>query len=668
MNERITGRKIQNENDLVQWVDEQRDRHLNSQSTVFQQWLNVVAAFHNRPDLVTTEDLRLINRISKPTVGQEKKMSDIAVNFVQPQIRTLAAKLQRGSPITECVPFSSDQSDIQAAKVGDKFLQSETVDQRIVQRRLEMGMWLGAAGNAFWHTYFDATRGEMLENGMPVGKIKTDTVSPLKICPEPGRMDIADCWWAIITERLPIYQLQDTYEESYRKRTGTELHLTGGGKMDEYSGAFQNSYLSIIGVMSDSEEYDDYCDVHTVYHRPTKQYKGGFYAIIANSKVLHISDYPYEFLGRLPIFHFREILCPWRFYGDTGTYQTYLNQATYHDLRRLEKRFIKGNTNTKILIREGMKINRQRLGSSDSEILEVSGGRNEKIDVIPPRGVPSSMYPSINLAREEMFHSSGIRESSMGASQQNVQMSGRALLTLQEQDDVRLAFTVQLIEQEMGAWGKTVLGYAKQFYNEPRKYMASGRNLSGGLWYFDRADLKNTTDVLCVSGSAMPLNKYAKREFVIMMYDKGLLGQPGSDEARIRANKMLEFGSYEDIADETTQDVFVADQENIYMEKGQYMEVSEIDSHLCHVKDHRQFAMSPGIRDNPQLLQIFVNHIRAHMMMLNPQQPGQENAQPQTPVQAMQEQLQQQTQQQPQQSNELPVQDMMQQEPSILQE
>jgi hypothetical protein len=213
------------------------------------------------------------------------------------------------------------------------------------------------------------------------------------------------------------------------------------------------------------------------------------------------------------------------------------------------------------------------------------------------------------------------------------------LLALQEQDETRLGITVQMMEHEDQKWGQNSLLMGKTYYSEKRRYAISGDSLAGGVWFFDRAELRNTQDVRVVPGSALPQNKYAKQETVIQMFGQGILGVPMSEEAQVRARRMLEFGLVEDLHDDDAVHEQVAEKENQAMISmaNQAMQVTQgnpmaiqaflpqivmpvrrYDKHLIHVRNHMRRINMMGVVDNPILYEAMAIHLDQHMMALQP--------------------------------------------------
>ena len=665
-------RRIKTNEELVKWIQDNKQRERNRNRPVFSEWVNVIAAFHNRPDLQVDEDFRMLNRL---TAEQKKDLEEIAVNWVQPHIRTAAAHLQKSRPALSCVPATTDDSDVQAARLGDRFIKAEWEQQQMPIKRIEKSIWMIATGTGIWHVYFDPSEGP-LNQGVPIGQIVTETVNPFKIVFEPNRTDYTKCRWAIMTQRLPIDEIEEKFGESYKQlNNGMPLTLTGEshsqrdinvGNTDAFD-IFETNYSSMMGIDRTTVDEGEWADIDTLYYLPTAQYPEGIYAIICESKVLYSGPYPYPFLNKLPFCVFREIPSPWRFYGEGSASHVMRAQENYVYLRKMERRIIRNFANPKWLLPKGLRINKSLLTDENQRFVSYDSKNGQKPEFVSGANPPQSLNNAMDRARDEGMRASGINEATMGQAPQGI-TAGRALLALQEQDATRLGITVELNEREYSRWGTMVLQFAKNFYKEERKYHMAGEGMSGMLNTFDMADLATCEDVLCQPGSAMPQNRAAKQETAIQFFNLGVLGNPQDPETMTRLRKILEFGQIEDIHDDdgldeqkaTAENQQIASmaanlEQNLAMNGGsldmippeQLMQItiqaSPLENQYVHMRSHVREWKNKSIAGNTSAMKLIEAHLQTHYLILNPpqQQPQQQpepQSEPQAPEQPPEEQ------------------------------
>lgn len=642
--------KITTGDELVKWISENKQRERNRNRPVFAEWINIIAAFHNRPDLEVDEDFRNMNRL---TAEQKKDLEEIAVNWVQPHIRTAAAHLQKSRPALSVVPATTDDSDVQAARLGDRFIKAEWESQNMPIRRIEKSMWMIAVGTGIWHIYFDPSLGP-LNQGVPIGQIVTETVNPFKIVFEPNRTDYTKCRWSIMTQRLPIDEIIEKFGDSYSQlNNGMPLTLNGDihgqkhnsnfGNTDVFD-IFETNYSAMLGVDTTTSDNGDWADIDTLYYLPTRQYPDGIYAITCENKLLYSGPYPYPFIGHLPFCIFREIPSPWRFYGEGSASHVMRAQENYIYLRKMERRILRNFANPKWLLPKGLRINKDMLIDERERFVSYDGKNGQRPELVVGSNPPQSLNNAMERARDEATRASGINEATMGIAPQGI-TAGRALLALQEQDATRLGITVELNEREYSRWGTIVLQMAKQFYHEDRKYHIAGESMAGLINIFNVADLSSCEDVICQPGSAMPQNRAAKQETAIQFFNLGILGNPQDPETMVRLRKILEFGQIEDIHDDDGLDEQKATKENIAIaQTGAQMEqmmqmqgispdtippqqlmsmvpvASPLENQYVHMRNHVREWKNKAIAGNNFLCRLIEAHLQSHYFILNPPQ------------------------------------------------
>lgn len=660
-------KKITTSEELVKWIQENKERERNRNKPVFAEWVNIIATFHNRPDLQVDDDFRMLNRL---TAEQKKDLEEIAVNWVQPHIRTAAAHLQKSRPALSVVPATTDDADKEAARIGDRFIKAEWESQSMPIKRIEKSIWMIAVGTGIWHVYFDPSQGPT-NQGIPIGQIVTDTVNPFKVVFEPNRTDYTKCRWAILTQRLPIDEIEEKYGESYSQlNNGMPLSLAGEtrsqkdsvhGNTDVFD-IFETNYSAMMGIDRTTVDDGEWSDVDTLYYLPTRQYPEGLYAIVCEGKVLYSGAYPYPFLNRLPFCVFREIPAPWRFYGEGSASHVMRAQEHYISLRKDERRIIRNFANPKWLLPKGLKVDKDKLTDPKERFVYYDGKAGQHPEFVSGANPPQALSNAMDRAKDEGQRASGINEATLGIAPQGI-TAGRALLALQEQDETRLGITVELNEREYARWGQMVLLMAKHFYKEERKYHMAGESMAGLLDRFNMADLNSCEDVYCLPGSAMPQNRAAKQETAIQFFQLGVLGNPQDPETMVRLRKILEYGQIEDIHDDDGLDEQKASKENQLMSQSSMMveqalgsqgmsidmlppeqlmsmvpQAQPLENHFVHLRNHVREWKNKAIIGQFTLCRLIEAHIQTHHMILNP---------PQQPQEQLPQPVEQQPQEQP---------------------
>lgn len=629
--------------DLAIWIDRMKCRERDRMRLLTVQWLENIAAFHGYHDLRASQNLQIYRRLSR---REENELNDIGMNYVMPHVRTMIAKAVISRPITKAVAASTDEDDIQAARYADQFLEGEWLQQGMDIAKIEVAGYLGACGNAFGHQFFDAKQGLPVFEGVQEGRISTQIVNPLKIAVEPHRTRVELARWAIICSYNPMDEIEEQYEKEYQERTGKRLRVegvarSGSAVSSKGTDLWISSYLNMVGAVEHKDsglDESDYCETDLLYHLPTRRYPQGLYAVKVGSEIVSIGSYPYPYLKRLPLLHWKEIMSPWRMYGEGSVNEVLKNQEMYTRLRRVERDYHLQNTCKKVAVNKKSRVSREKLASAETEVIEYLGDRPPT--VLAPVPLPSGIYDSLKLTMDE-GQRIGFSDSTMGNNPAGV-TSGKAFLALQSMDDSKLVGMSQLSEAEYAKWGQNSLLMGRECYPEKRKYAIAGKTGAGSVWFFDRARLGDTTDVVCVPGSALPKNKLAEKEQVRADFQAGIYGNPQDPESQVRVRKMLAIGDSEDMQDDEVVHQQVCEKENLsmgnmarsiiksaenqgivltpeYLQAG-VMPIQDFDHDQIHLRGHIRCLNSAGVVDDPQVYWVLAQHAQAHMIRIQQRQ------------------------------------------------
>ena len=255
-------------------------------------------------------------------------------------------------------------------------------------------------------------------------------------------------------------------------------------------------------------------------------------------------------------------------------------------------------------------------------------------NVPPPQPVQGlSMPPQVEslLAglREQILEISGQSEVARGKIPSGAR-SGVAVAYMQEEDDSKIAPTVENMEEAIALMGSLVLERFSQFYSFERIIRFYRRDGVFDVRKFKGADLKNNTDVVCQAGSAMPKSKAARQQYTLELISLGILKDPHKIE------EMLELGMGE--PDDQDKSVAQANRENNMMLHGTFagqanaedtdsfkknptaIPVKKWHNHQVHISRHTSVMMEEDFDDlaitNPEIVRLFDEHIQMHQQEL----------------------------------------------------
>jgi hypothetical protein len=164
--------------------------------------------------------------------------------------------------------------------------------------------------------------------------------------------------------------------------------------------------------------------------------------------------------------------------------------------------------------------------------------------------------------------------------------SGVAVAYMQEEDDSKIAPTIEGMEESIALMGSLTLERFSQFYSVQRTLRFYRRDGIFDVRKFKGADLKNNTDVVCQSGSAMPKSKAAKQDFAIQLIQLGILKDPH------KIMEILELGAGE--PDETDKAIAQADRENNTMLHGTWVGQHTTENHAAVADSGADGAVGEG--------------------------------------------------------------------------
>jgi hypothetical protein len=268
-------------------------------------------------------------------------------------------------------------------------------------------------------------------------------------------------------------------------------------------------------------------------------------------------------------------------------------------------------------------------------------------NIPPPEPVPGLQMPSqveniVVALRDQILDISGQSEVARGRVPSGVR-SGVAVAYLQEEDDTKIAPTIENFEDAISLQGSLTLERFSQFYTFERIIRFYRRDGIFDVRKFKGADLKNNTDVVCQAGSAMPRMKAARQQYVLELVSLGILKDPK------KIQEMLEIGEGE--PDDVDKAISQANRENNIMLHGVWasqtkhagessdeamdkfnkisaaIPVKSWHNHQVHIERHTSVMMDEEFDrlmiSNPEIVRLFDEHLAMHQQELQKQQAAQ---------------------------------------------
>lgn len=525
----------------------------------------------------------------------------ITVNVFADKRRTLISKFTAQQPIPVVTPATSSSDDRASARECEHLL-------RWVWRKLELSRELdymagdvADCGGGWWHIYWDPTAGEEkeividaqvvdLQSGEPqTQKVKTGDVachfvSNFEMRVDPAAMRLRDAMWIMRVS----YMSTDVAE----RRWGKEVYADAAGT--------RPSILTPDWLLNPQRLLaDDVCRIIECWYKPCDEYPSGYYAVITGSDVIYFEN---ELVGG----DFPFIYCEFdpdcdNFYGTTP--MTYARRPQI-ELNGLLSQLSDGRSRG--MFGAWVQPRGANMDIPTGAPHEVLGYNDTsgKPTFVQPQPTSDSAYRMIDVFSSLLAQTSGISEYDQAT-------SGKDRLYAAEQDNTKLGPALRSLHSFLKRAAMKILNLYRDNAQFDVLYSVSDRNAESDVRAFSASQIKYSSVEMSID-SALPLNRQAKREQVMMFYQSGLVDKN-------QAMKMMEFGDIEDAMGTSNLDRERARNENLMLTV-QMVGVEEFEDHAAHLEEHlsemkqeKWYLYDDGIKDS------FRQHINLHRQYIQAQ-------------------------------------------------
>lgn len=562
----------------------------------------------------------------------------LPINLVSPVVRTEYAKLLKNRPIVECVARSGDKSDVDAAKMGDKILNSyveKEFDMASVRR--EALIWTLTCGlGAIFVDYDESAMGEIDvlvgPDGSPIFdpeqiKVAQKWFSDQNQAPQSIQIPQGDLrmralgpmqwgWdFSVKNPRLAKWGfVTETYDAlEVERRWGVEVESHGNAQANMLERrilekADLTGYIQSQGG-NRSPTSQDLVTVHRLFVLPGhKFFPQGCELVFTDHEFIDGSKYPFSH-NKLPISCMGHIPFPSSDYPLSVVSQIRDPnlELSKTESQMLENRNLMGNPPWVFYkqhgIKEGQLVNKPGLQ------LEVDYRPNmpDPHPVEMPE-LPQYIQNLPEILEQHVQTIAGQGETSQGRVPAGAR-SGVAIAYLQEEDDTKLGPTVLEYEEMIERVGWQQLRLIAERYDAPRTARIPKPHALPDVFDFVGSMLSGVAAVQVQAGSALPRSKAAKQQFYMDLWSMGAETDPR------KLKQALELGEPE--PDDIDRSEMQAERENDLMERGQMAPIKDWFNHEIHIRIHRQYMMSVDYETLPPEIQdIFDQHDAAHQRYL----------------------------------------------------
>ena len=538
---------------------------------------------------------------------QRAKRKPVTVNYVQPIVLTLMAKLTQNRPLWDVRPASPELSDKKIARCGCALLHRDWDRLNLQQLVYESAGMMLLTGQTIWIAYWDEDGGEdvIVRDPMTnaeIGRRRTgapivDHVLPMDFGMDPlapNPQSVSYAYRIRLVTREWIREMLD-------QRIGeSESQVSDGG--DEIAHRHESSPILQGGW--DDERRKHMVPLYEFYDIENKR-------LLWLTRDRIVASFPWEggnpFIVARAVPNYGDIegmnigsnAC----WGETPVSQMIPLQRELN-IMVTQKRDIRDRLiQPTLLIPRTAKMDLSLLQTGRARYLEWSGLGNAPAP-LNQGGYPAFLNNDEATIIEHMKATIAVSDVTMSGAAGAYQ-SGRSVALQSDQDAQRYGPYVRTLQRLIEECGRRLLYLYHD--NADDVIVAEAVGSSGDLEYmeFMASDL-NTFKVQVVAGSMFAQNKALRMDQVLQMWQLGIEKDP-----RI-IKRMLEFGTVEELMGGTNSDRIRQRREISAMRKGIPMPVEAWDIHATHIEELDEFLKSAEYEAEPEEIKALLREHREH--------------------------------------------------------
>ena len=552
---------------------------------------------------------------------QEKEV----FNHIAPIVETRISRICSNTPSVTVVPASSDEADIESAKLSKDILNAVANRVNLIDIEKTATTWSEICGTVFYKVVWNTETGRMLatdENGKGIkeGDVEVQVVSPFEIFPDNLSCErMEDVKSIIHAKAVEVDVIKSQWGVSVESE---KVHaFTLDSQAGNLGGLGYDAHINKVSNI----ELNNHCVLIERYVRPTKENPNGRLTIVAGNKLLYDGELPYindELDNRtFPFVKQISNYMPGSFFGVSVVDRLIPVQRAYNAVRNRKHEFYNRSVMNVLAVEDG---------SVDTEELEIEGLSPGKVLVYRQGSkIPEIMQNprqtlDFNTEEERLLSEfktvSGVSDMMTDSYAQYTSMSGTALQLLAEQDNSRLATAVDSTKLAVKTVAKFILRLYKQFAVVPRLLKIAGESGEVQKYYWDQNEIASD-DVVFDTESNIAETLAQRRTMLMDLIKEGLMfDEDGkfSQSTRKKCLDLLGFGLWEETVDLNALQINRAKEENLIAENGA-IETLSIDDHQIHIDEHIAYLLGSEIKKkkNKKTIQDkIIKHIDEHKMLM----------------------------------------------------
>lgn len=609
--ERILGDKSIDEMDqdiedrkLANFVKEDVERIRNSATRMAHEktWLENAAYFYGFDNLQFNQQLKIFQPVNSVQFGSARGRAH--VNKILPTLQNRLARLVKSYPKFDVRPNGNSQEDKDNARFKVDVLTNKLDALEYQSKRILLNTLVQIYGHSYIVVSWDDMGGNVMFNPETneydfEGDIKLEVASPFEIFPDDLAKNFDEARYFTRAKVRPLSYFPAQWGEVGNKVKEEEVWLLSA----QYEQKVNTMSARGFGSGSMAQEQKN-CAIEMVrYEVPSRKYPRGRMIVTANGVVLCNKPLP---TGKVTIVKFDDIVSP-KYYSEAITTHLRPIQDQKSEIVRRRSQWVKKLVAGKYISARGSEIIREAMTDESGEWIEYTPVTNAKNNGAPEQlkipDIPNFAYEEEQAIDAQFSEVSGISEVSKG-NMPSASIPAIGMQLLQEQDETRIGIMTEQHELATARMGQHILDYVQVCYTKSRKLKIAGPDGSYNVTDISSDSLKGENDVIVVKGSMAPQSKSLRRQEIMNMYDRGLLGNPQDPLVIQNLVRMLEFGDNNQPYKKAALDQKQAKRFLDIIKSGNHPEISDFDNHATILQYLNEFRISDeGVQleeSNPQ--------------------------------------------------------------------
>lgn len=534
---------------------------------------------------------------------QEKQV----YNHIAPIVETRLARLNRVRPKPIARPFSNSDKDIASAKLSTKILDSVHDKTRLDEIVTEVTSWSEVCGTAFYKIAWDNAKSD----------VKIIACSPFEIYPDSNvTQTVEQCSSIIHAKVYDATDVKNTWGVDVR---GQDIKVFNINSVAGVGGLGYNSTVPSIS----QEQKSNQVLVLERYTKPTAEHPNGKLEIVAGDTLLYYGEMPF-LLGEdnertFPFVKQTSTEQPGCFWGASIVDRIIPIQRAYNAVKNRKHEFLNRLAMGVMTVEDGSVDldNLEEEGLSPGKILVYRQG-SVKPSLMDAGDVPHDFNQEEDRLLQEFVTVSGVSEFARNSTTPTTVTSGVALQLIAEQDDTRLASSIDSVKLCIKKLSKYILRLYKQFVTNSKLMRFVDSQKGAEIFYFKGSDI-GSDDVVFETENQLTDTPATRRTMLFDLLNAGILyNKDGklTESAKAKILSMMGFGNWDNAQDITQLHIDRAQNENVDIANATILPV---DDHNLHIEEHTRFVISNfGIAEKTVIDKVLA-HIDLHKKTLQQQ-------------------------------------------------